>query len=253
MQNQADTSRYPHQRPPVLPEAPKQGAVIGGWVCIALGTALMMWTLFAFLLYLPLFLAAFVLGIVAISQRRLGNGIPILLLSVVIPLVLGLILGAYRTQQTIEEINKRADTPSGVPQPAAAEPVAPTGPTAEESYISDSLELYDFEAKYFDAVLDGRVPGVTFKLRNKGDRSLEMVKVQVLFKDANGSVIFEEDYHPVLVSKYSMSRSDNKPLKPGYIWQQERGKFYVAKSVPTEWKEGAAEARIVEIRFENSP
>jgi hypothetical protein len=59
----------------------KQGAVIGGWVCIALGTALIIWSLFSFILYLPLFLAAFVLGIVAIAQRRLGNGITILLLS----------------------------------------------------------------------------------------------------------------------------------------------------------------------------
>lgn len=31
----------------------------------------------------------------------------------------------------------------------------------------------------------------------------------------------------------------------------ERGKFYSAKSIPTEWKEGAVEARITEIRFAN--
>jgi hypothetical protein len=42
---------------------------------------------------------------------------------------------------------------------------------------------------------------------------------------------------------------DNKPLKPGYIWQQERGKVYSVNTVPSEWKEGAAVARISEIRF----
>lgn len=235
--------------------AQKQGAVIGGWVCIALGTALMFWTLFSFLLYLPLFLAAFVLGIVAIAQRRLGHGIPILLLSVVIPLVIGLGLGAYRTQQVMEEVRK-TEVARTAPQDsqaasklAASEPAAPPGPSAEQQYISESLELYDFQAKYMNAVLDGRVPGVTFKIKNKGDRSLERIKVVVLFKDATGSVIAEEDYTPVLVSQYNLS-GDNKPLKPGYIWQQERGRFYTAKSVPTEWKEGAADAQIVEIRFQ---
>lgn len=233
----------------------KQGAVIGGWVCIALGTALMFWTLLSFLLYLPLFLAAFVLGIVAIAQRRLGHGIPILLLSVVIPLVIGMGLGAYRTQQVMEEVRKteaaRAIPQSSQAEPATAppEPTVPPGPSPEQLYIAESLELYDFQAKYMNAVLDGRVPGVTFKIKNKGDRSLERVKVVVLFKDATGSVIAEEDYTPVLVSQYNLS-GDNKPLKPGYIWQQERGRFYTAKSVPSEWKEGAAEARIVEVRFQ---
>jgi hypothetical protein len=70
----------------------------------------------------------------------------------------------------------------------------------------------------------------------------------VFFKDANGSVIAEEDYTPVLVSQYNFS-GDNKPLKPGYIWQQARGSFYAAKSVPSEWKEGSAEVKVTEIRF----
>ena len=71
--------------PPQVDEKKKQGAVLGGWVCLAIGTALMIWSLLTFLLYLPLFLASFVLGIVAIAQRRLANGISILLLSVVVP------------------------------------------------------------------------------------------------------------------------------------------------------------------------
>jgi hypothetical protein len=234
----------------------RQGAVIGGWVCIALGAALMFWTLFSFLLYLPLFLAAFVLGIVAIAQRRLGHGIPILLLSVVIPLVVGVGLGAYRAQQVMEDVHKTdlvlsaPQDSRATPEAADSKPATPPGPSTEQQYIVESLELYDFKARYMNAVLDGRVPGVTFKIKNNGDRSLERVKVVVFFKDAAGSVIAEEDYVPVSVSKYNLS-GDNKPLKPGYIWQQERGKFYTAKSIPSEWKEGAAEAKITEIRFED--
>ena len=123
-----------------------------------------------------------------------------------------------------------------------------TGPTPEEAYIHDHLELYELKASYMDSLLNGRIPGVAFKLRNKGDKTLEKVKVVVLFKDAAGAVIAEEDFLPVLVTEYSFG-GDNKPLRPGYIWQMERGKFYMAKGVPTEWSEGAAEARITEIRF----
>ncbi|MGA7985240.1 MAG: hypothetical protein WCA01_08690, partial [Burkholderiales bacterium] len=87
-----------------------------------------------------------------------------------------------------------------------------------------------------------------FKLRNKGTRSLRKVEVTVYFQDASGAVIAEQEYNPVLVTKYSFG-DDNKPLRPNYIWQLERGKFYQAKSVPTEWKEGAVKAKITDIEF----
>jgi hypothetical protein len=38
-------------------------------------------------------------------------------------------------------------------------------------------------------------------------------------------------------------------LKPGYVWELEQGKFYTAKSVPTEWRPGATEARITDLDF----
>ncbi len=97
-------------------------------------------------------------------------------------------------------------------------------------------------------MLDGRVPGVTFKLKNNGDRTLDKVKVTVFFNDENGNIIFEEDYHPVLVSDYSLY--DNKPLKPNYVWRNERGRFYSAKSVPSEWKTGDVTAKITDIEFD---
>ncbi len=118
----------------------------------------------------------------------------------------------------------------------------------KNAYISKHLELYDVQARYMDSLLDGKVPGVLFKIRNKGEKSLDKVEVTVYFKDSTGSVIAEEEYLPVFVSEYSFS-GDNKPLKPGYVWQMESGKFYSAKSVPTEWREGYIEARITDIRF----
>jgi len=112
-----------------------------------------------------------------------------------------------------------------------------------------SVVLYDFKAKYYKTYSEKTVPGIEFKLTNKGNRTLNEVEVTVYFKDASGTIIAEEDYHPVLVTKYSFG-GNNKPLKPNYIWQMERGKFYKADSVPTEWKEGAATAKITNIEFE---
>lgn len=118
---------------------------------------------------------------------------------------------------------------------------------AEKQVYVANVELYDLKARYYETYLERRAPGVEFKLRNKGTRTLRKVEVTVYFEDASGAVIAEQEYNPVLVTKYSFG--DNKPLKPNYIWQLERGKFYQAKSVPNEWKEGAVKAKITDIEF----
>lgn len=117
----------------------------------------------------------------------------------------------------------------------------------KQAYIKN-IVLYDLKARYYKTYLGETVPGVEFKLKNEGNRSLKEVEVTVYFKDSTGTIIAEETYYPVLVTKYSFS-SDNKPLKPNYIWQIEHGKFYKADSVPDEWKEGAVSAKITNIEF----
>ncbi len=116
----------------------------------------------------------------------------------------------------------------------------------KQAYVSNVV-LYDFEARYYESYSDKDVPGVTFKLKNTGDRTLSKVAVIVYFRDASDVTIAEENLHPVWITEYSSS--DEKPLKPNYIWQLERGRFYEASSVPSEWKEGAASAKIVDIEF----
>jgi hypothetical protein len=121
-----------------------------------------------------------------------------------------------------------------------------------DEYIAKYLKLYDLKARYEESESEGRLPGVTFKIKNEGDRTLDTVKVRVTFKDSGGRAIGEEDYSPVLYIRNNsgaLVSGDNKPLRPGYIWQIERGKFFNAKSVPSEWKEGAVEARITDIEF----
>lgn len=124
------------------------------------------------------------------------------------------------------------------------------GMSAEKSaYIASNLQLYDLKARYYDSMLDGRVPGVDFKIKNAGSRTLNEVTVRVVFQDKDGKAIAEEEYYPVLVSEHNFM-GNNKPLRPNYIWQNEPDKFYSAKAVPSEWNEGKAVATITDIVFE---
>lgn len=132
---------------------------------------------------------------------------------------------------------------------ATAMPGNEARPSAEEAaYIRQNLRLYDFHAKYYDSLLEGRVPGVDFKIQNNGNRTLNKVTVRVVFYDAQGNSIAEEEYSPVMVSEYSYG-GDNTPLRPHYIWQQEADKFWQAKNVPSEWAPGKASATITDVEF----
>jgi hypothetical protein len=144
----------------------------------------------------------------------------------------------------------KSDTSDIIPAPKTIETSASDNQkqSVAVEYIVNSLELYDLSAEYKNSYIDENIPGVLFKLRNNGDKALSEVEVTVYFKDADGNVISEQNYYPVLVSEYSFS-GDNKPLKPGYIWQMEKGKFYQAKKVPSEWDEGSVEASITNIEF----
>src|SRR5690554_6517619 len=112
----------------------------------------------------------------------------------------------------------------------------------------DKVKITEFLAKRIDTYRKKEIPAVRISLKNKGDRSLDKVKVVVYFKDKAGNTIFEEDFHPVLVSKYSFS-GDNKPLKPGYVKEMEKDKFYTLESALSDWQEGKAIAKVVDIEF----
>lgn len=114
----------------------------------------------------------------------------------------------------------------------------------KQEYIK-KIFVYDFSSSYMNSAYEGRMPGVTFKLKNTGDRTLERVKVTVYFKNADRNIICEQDYVPVHSGLYGTTT----PLRPGYIWQIEKGKFYTATNVPSEWIEGYATAEITDIDF----
>jgi tetratricopeptide (TPR) repeat protein len=95
--------------------------------------------------------------------------------------------------------------------------------TEKMGYI-DNVEITEFTAKRIDTYTENGIPAVRISLKNKGDRSLDMVKVIIYFQDKGGQTIFEEHFTPVLVSDYSFS-DNNKPLKPGYVYEMEMDKF----------------------------
>jgi hypothetical protein len=137
----------------------KQGAAIGGWVCFALGALIMYWSVWAFLLYVPLFFVAFVLSIVAMSQRRIVLGVVLLLATIVIPLIEWVTLAAVRTNKFLDRVgaprvnafNRQPGTPFLTQPPstggAASPPRAPSQlprvverPNAEPSFAKDYSE-----------------------------------------------------------------------------------------------------------------
>ncbi len=117
---------------------------------------------------------------------------------------------------------------------------------AKQEYI-ENVRLYDLKADYYSTYLEENIPGVEFKIENKGDKTLGEIEVTVYFKNAEDKIIAEEIYYPVITSGFPSQRT--KPLKSNYIWQQERGRFYTAKSVPDEWAKGKVSAKITNIEF----
>jgi predicted RNA-binding Zn-ribbon protein involved in translation (DUF1610 family) len=180
-------------------------------------------------------------------------GITAFILGVCLPALIvgiGIFSSARFKAQNDAKLKAIHTTDAGNTNVLAASTIAlPTAAQEKTNYINQHLWLYELRSDYHDSTLHGRVPGVEFKLKNDGNRTLDKVVVTVFFKDRSGNVIAEEQFYPVHVTSYG---SDDAPLKPGYIWQMERGHFYVAKNVPTEWKAGAAEFRITDIRFSDN-
>jgi hypothetical protein len=241
------------QRKPVQVEVTTQntGALTMGIISIVVGVLALLfgWIPFLGLLAIPVALIGLLLAgigiVLALVKKTKGILLPLLGAGISSIALIISMLSTVGSSMAISESMKKAR------QISEENATIPTKEMEEKSaYINTYLDLYDIQVKYHDSELHGRVPGILFKLKNRGDRQLDKVEVTVYFKDSNGKVISEEDYTPILVSEFSFN--DDKPLKPGYIWQMESGKYYMAKSVPEEWVEGSVEMKITDIRFSKS-
>ena len=143
--------------------------------------------------------------------------------------------------ETAKIINEAAE--AGI-----AETIAAMEDFTEKVNYMEKVKITEFSTKRIDTFLKENIPAVRIALKNTGDRSLDEVEVTVYFEDKDGNAIFEEDFYPVLVSEYSFG-DDNKPLKPGYVKEMEKDRYYTIDLQLTEWVEGNATAKITDIKF----
>ncbi|MGB0315362.1 MAG: DUF2939 domain-containing protein [Parvibaculales bacterium] len=108
------------------------------------------------------------------------------------------------------------------------------------------VRIYGLEAKRYSTFSNKNVAGVKFKLRNEGKKTLGLVKVATYFGDEKGQIIFEKVFTPVNVEKF-FDASD--PLKPNYIWQLEKDKFFPIDNMSDEWKLGEVKAEVIDVEF----
>lgn len=154
-----------------------------------------------------------------------------------------------RFEAALEKYNAVSQIPSGIQAAEAgvADATAQMQDFAEKTEYIKHIEITEFVAKRIDTFLDKNVPAVRVSLKNNGNRSLDRVTVIVFFQNEQGNTIYEKEYSPVLVSNYSL-RGDT-PLRPGYVKEMERDKYYTLDSNLSEWKEGEATVRVVDLVF----
>lgn len=235
---------------------------IVGWILFIMGILLMSFSLMSFLFYAAFFLASFIIGIILMSRKKFGSGITLLLFTLIIPPIVWTVSFSNKVSKEFENIfpddaSKEIKESGGLDDYSVwgdlegSDEVSADAKLKEEKIAyTDSILLYGLKAKYYDSLFEGKKPGVVFKLKNNGSKTLKEVEVTVYFKDANGQIIFEEDFYPVLVSDLSFNKDSNKPLKPNYIWSIPKDKFYTVENVPSEWKTGSVSAKITDLEFE---
>ena len=116
--------------------------------------------------------------------------------------------------------------------------------TEKTNYIS-KIKVTEFISTRIDTYTKKNMAAVRMGFKNTGDRSLDKIKVTVFFQDKEGKNIHEEDYTPVLVSKYGRG----KPLKPGYSYEMEENTYKTTKSPLSEWEKGKATIKSIDIEF----
>ncbi|SEG21307.1 hypothetical protein [Marinobacterium lutimaris] len=215
------------------------GAIVLGVIAIATG-----WVPFLGVVALPIAGFGIVVALIGLLAgiRTSSVGMPVAgVILCALPLAWqGMFFGAI-TSNAYDDYTKRAAASAQASTETPAKQELPN----KQSYINNSLELYGISSSYYNASSGLRVPGVDFKIRNNGDHSLDRVEVTFYFLDSAGQVVFEKSYNPVLVTTYG----NEPPLKPGYIWQQQTGKFYRADGVPSEWEEGLVRTAITDIEY----
>ncbi len=118
----------------------------------------------------------------------------------------------------------------------------------EKQAYMKKITIFALKARRYDT-FGGELPGVRFKLKNEGDRALKRVAVTVSFEDESAAVLARKNCNAVFVHATSTGPY-GKPLEPGQEWGHPSDRFCSAKSVPANWLEGEASARVSDLEFE---
>jgi hypothetical protein len=156
----------------------KQGALIGGYVCLGLGVIIAVMSRWMFVFYGPLFFVAFVLSIVAMAQRRVAGGVFLLLLTIIGPpvLLIGLSLGG--------EVNDLVQRAHQVTRVAQAQPTG--GDTNVQSEAAEATKVVSLPAP-----TQAEAEPAPSRL---GD-SIVIDDIKITFKGARLGSVSREDRH----------------------------------------------------------
>lgn len=119
----------------------------------------------------------------------------------------------------------------------------------EKEYISQNIELTDYIVEMCKGY-SGTVPGIKdISIKNNGTKDIESLTVTIDFFDETGTTIASKDL--VVLGMF------DDPIKAGYSWKMENGKFYeienLAENVIVEkCKAYISEARFIENTNSNS-
>lgn len=120
-----------------------------------------------------------------------------------------------------------------------------------QQYIALNMELADFTAKDFSSADNPwPIPGVTFKIRNNGDRDLSKIWVEVTFYGGSGREVSSEMFDPLNDLR---PKGYGQVLKAGETWEFPSSEYYGSVSTSTVWQQnwepGQARVTIVDVEF----
>jgi hypothetical protein len=109
--------------------------------------------------------------------------------------------------------------------------------TAEAKQYVHTLQLSEVEMKATESYMKQKVVEITGKIANNGDRTLNLVKINCVFRDAYGQVVLRD---PVIVVGPRTGK-----LAPG-----EKKSFRLAfDSIPESWNQSLPDLVIAQIVF----
>ena len=204
----------------------KQGALIGAIVCFALGIILMLLSLWSFIIYSPLFLASFILSIVAMSQKRITGGIIILLLTLIVPPVLFLGLSASRGGKALEEFSDSMEE-AGIEMENAWE---------KAEYESITSKIADLEKRKYEANAEQSIlnkisvseakfywsdsdfmsqPTIDFKVRNDTGQALSRLYFRGIVSSPGRTIAWvDEDFNYTIQGGIESGEEKHLKLSP---------------------------------------